>query len=223
MLYRVFVIALVVPGASGASAQDRGRLAVGADSAPHRPGAVFRDCAECPEMVVMSGGDLAMGRYEVTVGEYRAFAAEAGAGDCWRDPGFPQTDRHPVACVSWDDARAYVSWLSRTTGATYRLPTEAEWDRAAAGTPRGCDQARTGNFGTCPVGSYGPNAAGLSDMAANLWEWTEDCSEGNCARRVLRGGSWLYLDEAPRPDARNSFNTDHRRINLGFRVARTLD
>ena len=87
-----------------------------------RPGGVFRDCAECPEMAVLPGGNLAMGRYEVTVGEYRAFASATGGGaggECitlgegngksWRDPGFPQTDRHPVACVSWDDAQAYVS------------------------------------------------------------------------------------------------------------------
>ena len=73
-----------------------------------------------------------------------------------------------------------MSWLSRTAGATYRLPTEAEWDRAAAGSQRGCDRERTGRNGTCPVGSYGSNAAGLSDMVGNLWEWTEDCWEGDC-------------------------------------------
>ena len=144
------------------------RPAGGAD-APRRPGEVFRDCYECPEMVVMPGGGLALGRYEVTVGEYRAFAsATGGGGDAWRDPdfgrGFEQTDRHPVTRVSWDDAKDYVSWLSRTAGETYRLPTEAEWEGAAAGSQRGCDRARTGNGGTCPVGSYGLNAAGLSDM-----------------------------------------------------------
>ena len=48
-------------------------------------------------------------------------------GLSWRNPGFPQTDRHPVTCVSWDDAQAYVSWLGRTAGAEYRLPAEAEW------------------------------------------------------------------------------------------------
>ena len=124
---------------------------------------------------MLAGGGLALGRYEVTVGEYRAFASAtgAGAGDCygdtWRDPGYAQTGRHPVTCVSWDDAQAYVSWLSRTAGATYRLPTEAEWEGAAAGSQRGCDRERTGNRGTCPVGSHGTNAAGLSDMVGNLW------------------------------------------------------
>ena len=94
---------------------------------------------------MLPGGGLAMGRYEVTVGEYRAFASSTGDGagggcdtlgngDSWRDPGFPQTDRHPVTCVSWEDAQEYVLWLSRRTGAAYRLPTDAEWTQAAAGS-----------------------------------------------------------------------------------------
>ncbi len=201
-----------------------------------RPGGVFRDCAECPEMVVLPGGNLAMGRYEVTVGEYRAFASATGGGaggECitlgegngnsWRGPGFPQTDRHPVACVSWDDAQAYVSWLSRTTGVRYRLPTEAEWERAAAGSQRGCDIERTETSGTCPVGSYGSNAAGLSDMVGNLWEWTEDCVQGDCGRRVSRGGSWDDVAEYQRPGARVGGWADFRHDTAGFRVSRTLD
>ena len=204
------------------------RPAGGAD-APRRPGEVFRDCDECPEMVAMPGGGLALGRYEVTVGEYRAFASATGgggdsclSGDSWRDPGFPQTDRHPVTCVSWDDAQEYVSWLSRTAGAAYRLPTEAEWERAVAGTQRGCDHERTGNRGTCAVGSFGSNAAGLSDMVGNVWEWTEDCWEGDCGHRVLRGGSWIYNAESQRPGAHYTNYTDIRSILFGFRVARTL-
>ena len=105
---------------------------VAGDDAPRRAWDVFRDCAECPEMVVMAGGGLALGRYEVTVGEYRAFVSSTGGtgDDRWRDDAwFPQTDRHPVVYVSWDDAQAYVSWLSRTTGASYRLPTDSEWER----------------------------------------------------------------------------------------------
>ena len=144
-------------------------------------------------------------------------------GGSWRDPGYPQTDRHPVTCVSWDDAQAYASWLSRTTGVTYRLPTEAEWDRAAAESQAGCYQDRTGNGGTCPVGSYGSNAAGLSDMVGNLWEWTEDCWEGDCGRRVLRGGSWITLAALLRPGARRWRRAGDRRGDFGFRVSRTLD
>ena len=219
------------PGATGSrvsGAAPAFGAAAGGDVV-RRPGEVFRDCPECPEMVVLAGGNLAMGRYEVTVGEYRAFASATGGGagggcftlgdgDSWRDPGIPQTDRDPVTCVSWDDAQAYVSWLSRTTGMVYRLPTEAEWERAAAGSQRGCDSERTGNRGTCPVGSYGSNAAGLSDMVGNLREWTE-CSEGDC----LRGGSWSCCAEDQRPGAVVGGRGGFRFVDFGFRVSRTLD
>ena len=197
-------------------------------------GEVFRDCDECPEMVVLAGGGLAMGRYEVTVGEYRAFASATGGGagggcisygDSWRAPGFPQTDRHPVTCVSWDDAQEYVSWLSRRTGATYRLPTEAEWERAASGSQPGCDVLGRGTRpdGTCPVGQYGTNAAGLSDMVGNLWELTSDCWEGDCGRRVVHGGSWIHGGVNLRPGARGRRAAADRYGNDGFRVSRTLD
>ena len=217
-------------------AEEARQAELAAEAERRRPGRVFRDCDVCPEVVVLAGGGLAMGRYEVTVGEYRAFASAAGGGagggcftlgdgDSWRDPGFPQTDRHPVACVSWDDAQEYVSWLSRRTGATYRLPTEAEWERAAAGSQPGCDRLGRGTRldGTCPVGQYGTNAAGLSDMVGNLWEWTSDCWEGNCGRRVLRGGSWFYVAEDLRPGARYRYSAGFRFHGQGFRVSRTLD
>ena len=195
-------------------------------AASRRPGDVFRDCAECPEMVVLAGGGLAMGRYEVTVGEYRAFVSATGGtgSDLWRDHDrFPQTDRHPVVFVSWDDARAYVSWLSRTTGATYRLPTEAEWERAAAGSPTGCGWEASGGEGTCEVGTNGTNAAGLSDMVGNVWEWTSDCWEADCGRRVLRGGSWINEAETLRLGARLGLIAGDRYYFFAFRVSRTPD
>ena len=195
---------------------------------PRRPGDVFRDCAECPEMVVLAGGGLAMGRYEVTVGEYRAFvSATGGTGDDrWRDhDNFPQTDRHPVTLVSWNDAQEYVSWLSRRTGATYRLPAEAEWARAASGSQPGCDRLgrRSRPNGTCPVGQNGRNAAGLSDMVGNVWELTSSCWDGDCGRRVVRGGSWSNSAEVLRSGARSWAATAFRSNDLGFRVSRTLD
>ena len=189
-----------------------------------QPGAVFRDCDVCPEMVALPGG-LALGRYEVTVGEYRAFvSATGGTGDDrWRNHDrFSQTDRHPVGYVTWDAAQAYVSWLSRTTGASYRLPTQAEWERAASGSPAGVGcAARDSDEGTCPVGSHRANPAGLSDMVGNVWEWTSDCSEGDCGRRVLRGGSWVL--SFPRPASRYDFPTGLRLGTFGLRVSRTLD
>ena len=195
------------------------------------PGHVFRDCETCPEMVVLPRSVVALGRYEVTLREYRAFASATtvGSGDCdgnsWRNPGFPQTDRHPVTCVSSNDAQAYVSWLSRRTGAPYRLPTEAEWERAAAGSQPGCDVLGNGTAPgrTCPVGQYGTNAAGLSDMIGNVWEWTSDCWEGNCGRRVLRGGSWGNHPDYLQPDARGWSSADNWLVTLGIRVARTLE
>ena len=159
----------------------------------HKPGKVFSDCSDCPPMVVIPAGEFtmgspaseagrfdhegpqrtvkiaqpfALGRNEVTFGEFERFAAEAGykteaerdvgkpgcfgfnysdraakkadwqAERSWRNPGFEQnTDRDPVICVSWNDAKAYIRWLSGKTAKTYRLPTEAEWEYAArAGT-----------------------------------------------------------------------------------------
>ena len=97
---------------------------------------VFRDCDVCSEMVPLPpGGDVALGRYEVTLDEFRAFAeAVPGAVEArcgvlrrsWRDPGYVQNGRHPVACVSWNEAQAYAEWLSLRTGHEYRLPTDAE-------------------------------------------------------------------------------------------------
>jgi formylglycine-generating enzyme required for sulfatase activity len=124
----------------------------------------------------------------------------------WQDPGYgraPQPEE-PVACISWNDAKAYVAWLARKTGKPYRLPSEAEWEYAARGgttsafywgdeAEDGCayanlyDAAGKGRFNwaatrchdgattVAPVGRYTPNAYGLHDMIGNVWEWVEDC------------------------------------------------
>ena len=143
-----------------------------------RPGQVFRDCPECPEMVVVPAGSFmmgsthsnerpvhrvtipvpfAVGKYEVTRGDFKEFIEATGrasgnsgwtqeydqrkerAERGWNNPGYSQGDRHPVVCVSWNDARAYVRWFSRKTGKRYRLLSEAEWEyaaRASTGTSR---------------------------------------------------------------------------------------
>ena len=209
------------------------RIAPDAD-ARMRPGDAFRDCDECPEMVILQGGRSAIGRYEVTVGEYRTFASLTGGGagggcgldgynGSWQDPGYSQTDGHPVACVSWDDAQVYISWLSRVAGATYRLPTEAEWKDAATGSQKGCDYQSSGRQGTCPVGAYGANRAGLADMMGNQWEMVEDCWEGDCSRRMVLGLSWQNTGDPERIDERVWTPTGERGYDQGFRVAKTLD
>ena len=202
---------------------------------PPAPGEVFRDCDVCPEMVVLPEGDVALGRFEVTLEEYRVFVAAVPdvadtrctvprRRESWRAPGWLQTGRHPVACVSWRDAVAYVSWLSQETGQEYRLPTDSEWDRGAAGSPKGCNRFFTSpELGTCVVGSYPPSAAGIFGMLGNVSELTSDYWDGDRNRRVVRGPSWRTPDWLlGRPDLRRWVGTERRNRWLGFRVARTL-
>jgi len=242
---------------------------------------------ERPQHSVTIAANFALGQYAVTRGEFAVFVSETGyepGGRClstttdgqvvvgsWRNPGFAQTDTHPVVCVTFWDAQRYVRWLSLKTGKSYRLPTEAEWEYAArAGTTtarfwgdRGdlaCDfanvadltaaeelnfetdeqhvfQCRDHYVYTAPVGSFRPNAFGLSDMLGNVWQWVEDCfhesyddapsdgsawTSGDCKDRILRGASWFVYPRLVRSAVRVRFNPDSRANKIGFRVAATL-
>ncbi len=120
--------------------------------------------------------------YEVTVGQYKRFVRETGhRAPNWNDvSAYSPTDRHPIINVSWYDAMAYAQWAGK------RLPTEAEWEKAARGGLVGqkypwgnsIDSSKTNYIqkveGTTPVGSYPPNGYGLYDMAGNVWEWCLD-------------------------------------------------
>jgi formylglycine-generating enzyme required for sulfatase activity len=190
-----------------------------------------------PEMVRIPGRNFEVGRYEVTFAQWDACVAGGGCnGYRPNDQGWERGNR-PVINVSWNDAQAYVQWLSQRTGQRYRLLTEAEWEYAArAGTTTNfswgdqdpvCDQsARNGaNFTACtddrtrPVGSFQPNGFGLYDVHGNVWEWVED-AEGSS--RVLRGGSWGLVPQDLRSAVRVSVVPALRSFYLGFRVARTV-
>jgi formylglycine-generating enzyme required for sulfatase activity len=227
-------------------------------------GRVLRDCPECPEMVVVPAGaaslasgrnvtignPFAVGKFEVTFAEWDACVAQGGCSHRPYDRGWGR-GRQPVMNVNWDDAKAYVAWLSRRTGKSYRLLSEAEWEYAAqAGSgrevavTRGANQANCDGCGsrwddkqTAPVGSFAANAFGLHDMLGNVWEWTADCwndnhagaaadgsarQGGDCSPRVRRGGSWSIGPEYSRSAIRDWNSSGSRFDYLGFRVARTL-
>lgn len=225
----------MMSGAIAGESEDPRILIVGVpEASPEGTVEAFRDCRHpmCPEMVVLPGGDLAMSRYEVTVGEFKVFAETVGKrwdcvgneADSWQAPGFSQTERHPVVCVSWNDAQEYVSWLSRMTGETYRLPQAAEWARGTAGSETGCRLGRIvdGTFATCPVGSSGANDVGLSDMAGNVWEWMEDCDEreDDCDS----GSVWYFrVVRGYYPEGARAGRHEYARFSyVGIRVVREM-
>ena len=158
-------------------------------------------------------------------------------------------DDHPVVCVSWQDARAYVAWLrERSRGELYRLLSEAEWEfccragttsRYSIGDEITPTQANFGNNskGTTSVAKYAPNPWGFRDLHGNVWEWCEDYwhqnyqdapadgsvwAGGDLSLRLLRGGSWISRSENLRSAWRDGYTTDFRSNYLGFRVGRAL-
>jgi formylglycine-generating enzyme required for sulfatase activity len=132
-----------------------------------------------------------IGRYPVTNAEYAAFveATDRDPPDQWSDGRLPEKlAAHPVVNVTWRDAQAYADWLQEQTGTHYRLPTEAEWEKAARSTdgrlwpwgnewdPGRCNSREGGPGTTTPVGQYSPigdSPFGCADMAGNVWEWCQ--------------------------------------------------
>jgi formylglycine-generating enzyme required for sulfatase activity len=194
---------------------------------------------ERPQHRVRIGRPFYCGVYEVTVGEYGQYIAEGGArvaGD-WRPPrGFSQSDRHPVVGVSWNDAKAFCQWLSRREQATYRLPSEAEWEFACGYKSGGTEQTPgTAWFGgnsegrTHRVGLLEPNELGIYDFLGNVKEWCLDGIRQYTGEpvdnplgpadgpRVLRGGDWSSA-KLPRASQRGCAAVDHSDDKTGFRV-----
>jgi formylglycine-generating enzyme required for sulfatase activity len=198
-----------------------------------KPKDTFSECANCPEMMVVPAGSFTMGspsgeegrrndespqhrvtfdrpfavgKFAVTFDEWDACAADGGCGG-YRpaDQGWGRRRRLAIN-VSWEDAKSYVAWLSKKTGKSYRLLTEAEYEYATrAGTEttypwgaeigkgnancNGCGSQWDGNQ-TAPVGSFAPNRFGLYDMVGNLWEWVEDCVHPSYSDAPTDGSAW---------------------------------
>lgn len=228
-------------------------------------------CSESEKPVkTLNVENFALSRFEVTVNQFRRFVsetnyittAEKNADGCilqdkegkwvvsrthsWKNPGFEQTDQHPVVCISWIDTQSYIAWLSKLTGKTYRLPTETEWEYAARGGKANPfywgDQPdhRYANYlgvegedrwaFTAPVGLTTGNDFGLHDMSGNAWEWVEDCwrkdYNSECENediRVRRGGGWDNLPKSIRSAYRSKGHKSDRSYLYGFRVAHDLE
>jgi formylglycine-generating enzyme len=189
---------------------------------------------------------------QVTNAEYSNFLDACGATPppLWHNPSFSHPNQ-PVVAVSWFDAVRYCEWLGRATGRSCRLPTEAEWERAARGGmedklfPWGDDppQSRPGygsrwQSGPECVGQSPPNAYGLYDICENVHEWCSDWYQADYyamspernppgpesgSRRSSRGGSWRHHIKIARCAARSSIPPDFRYADYGFRVASDCD
>lgn len=188
---------------------------------------------------------------QVTRAAYAQFLAATGrrSPPYWDDPSFSHPQQ-PVVAPSWFDAVAYCEWLRRMTGRAYRLPTEAEWERAARG---GLDQTQypwgdespdslphyslRWRTGPEPVGQAEQNAYGLFDIGANVHEWCSDWFAADYygvsedrnpkgpphgSRRASRGGSWRHYTKVSRCAARSSIPPEFQYADYGFRVARDL-
>jgi formylglycine-generating enzyme required for sulfatase activity len=191
-------------------------------------------------------GAFRMASTAVTRREYEKFLRGTGHGEPagWNDPAFANAEQ-PVVGVNWFDAMAYCDWLSQSLHQSYRLPTEAEWEKAGRGGLDDMEYA-WGNeppaeiryfsgrwTGPRPAGQWRANGYGLFNMGDNVHEWCLDWygedyyafspernpvgpAEGS--RKVSRGGSWRHQIKASRAAHRSSLPPAYRYTDYGFRV-----
>ncbi len=206
---------------------------------------------EKPQHRVDISYDYWIARYEVTNDQFAKFV-EATKREREFDQGQWQTKAdHPVVKVTWHDAMAYSKWLNETLRAelgdqVVRLPTEAEWEKAARGEygnewpwgndfdPKRCNSSEGGKGGTTPVGAYSPQGDspyGVSDMVGNVWEWCHSIfwtypykiddgreSESQSGTRVARGGSLNSNQRGVRAVSRYRDDVGDHFDDLGLRV-----
>jgi formylglycine-generating enzyme required for sulfatase activity len=202
-------------------------------------GKQFRDCTRCPVMVVIPAGEFTMGsppsemqaeaqhrvtiakpfavgKFEITFDEWHDCVKAGGCENYNPDDQGWGRGKRPVIDVTWELAKDYVTWLSRKTGKSYRLLTEAEWEYAARagsatrfstgdgispqvanydGSGDGSGPSDKNRQKTVPVGRFPPNAFGLHDMHGNVDEWVEDCWHTDyTADAPTDGSAWLTGD-----------------------------
>lgn len=208
-----------------------------------------QDCEKPIHRVWVDGFFLAA--TQVTNAEYERFAKSTGAAlpPFWNDANFNHP-RQPVTGVSWFDAERYCQWLAEQTGKPYRLPTEAEWERASRSDldqknfPWGDeppqllpDYAARWQTGPEIVAKYAPNAFGLYNICDNVHEWCSDWYDARYyatspernprgpeqgTRKTSRGGSWRHHVKVARCSGRSSIPPEFQYADYGFRVACSL-
>ena len=267
-----------------------------------QPGLAFRDCPDCPEMVVIPAGSFTMGstaselehdsfseirlqlegslrvvnikqfavgKFDITRGQWAAFVSATNrptTGGCswsflpgapgskpwdphpeasWKNLGYTQDDNHPVVCLTWNDVQDYAQWLSRKTGANYRLLTESEWEYAArsgTSTPYPWGQTASHEYAnystdtvagvgfasgrdkwvaTSPVGSFPPNQFGLCDMHGNVMQWVEDCFSDSYSGLPTDGSA--YKEEVTLKMQATPFSWMDGKKSCSFRLCRGGD
>ena len=199
-----------------------------------KPRDTFKDCTECPAMIIVPAGSFVMGspatetdrrinegpqhrvtiakqfavsKFALTSKEWQVCVTQRG---CHEDADDGWGERYPVTGPSWNDAQSYLTWLSKLTGKSYRLLSEAEYEYVArAGTqtayPWG-SEIGTGNASCyacgsqwdnkqpAPVGSFAPNRFGLYDMVGNVQSFVEDCYHDTYAGAPTDGSPWITGD-----------------------------
>lgn len=219
------------PAAKAAPERVPAAPAAAAPTKPAAAGAIglseVRDCPACPVLVALPGGaftmgsnsddpsekpahhvtlrePFAIGKYEVTAEQWNACAAAEACPRIATIAAVPNNS--PARDVSWDEAQQYVQWLSKLSGKSYRLPSEAEWEFAARGGTSTRywwgEQMRQGNANCkgcgepwqaaapAPVGSFAANPYGLHDMNGSVWEWVGDCWHNSYVGAPADGRVW---------------------------------
>lgn len=172
---------------------------------------------------------LAAMETEVTRGDFLAFVQATGRpiSRCrggflerrtWNNPGFAQTAREPVVCVTAADAEAYAQWRGQRDGVRYRLPTDGEWGRLSQGAASDCASTRLScdrREGTAPVGEGKASALGLVDVGGNVREWL-------AGGRTTAGAGWRTNTAQARAGMTEPVTDDRGQDDLGFRLVREV-